>query len=112
MAPIVALGQQHEFANAVSEPVGSVLGACPEIPQHAAEFLLSRPLFAAAGSTKSRLRDPFAQDFTPVLCKYYLPKSIFSRLGCILTCSARVLQMNSELICSRSNYTSTSESIG
>jgi hypothetical protein len=58
MAAVVDFRQQHKFANAVPKPVGSVAGACPQIPQHAAEFLLLTPLFASVGSTKSRLRDP------------------------------------------------------
>jgi hypothetical protein len=77
MAPIVGFWQQHKFANAVPEPVGSVLGARPEIPQHSAEFLLSIPLFASAGSTKSRLREPFAQNVTPGLCKFLYPEASF-----------------------------------
>jgi hypothetical protein len=60
MGAIVDFWQQHEFANAVPKPVGSVAPTRKKIPQHAAEFLLSRPLFASAGSTKSRLRDPNA----------------------------------------------------
>jgi hypothetical protein len=64
MVAIVAFWEQHEFANAVPKPVGFVLGARPEIPQYAVEFLLFTPLFASAGSTKSRLHEPFAQDLS------------------------------------------------
>jgi hypothetical protein len=59
MGAVVALWQ-HEFADAVPKSVGFVAPTRPKIPQYAAEFLLSRPLFASAGSTKSRLRDPNA----------------------------------------------------
>jgi hypothetical protein len=65
---IVALWQQDEFANAVPKLVGSVAPTRPEIPQHAAEFLLSRRLFAGAGSTKSRLRD-----LNPSILHHILP---------------------------------------
>jgi hypothetical protein len=70
MGAIVALRHQNKFANAVPKPVGSDSATRPEIPQHAAEFLLSRPLFADAGSTKSRLRDPFAQECMSVFSKF------------------------------------------
>jgi hypothetical protein len=68
MATIVASRQQHEFANAVPKPVGSVAPTRKKIPQHAAEFLLSRPLFASTGSTKSRLRD-----LNPSILHHILP---------------------------------------
>jgi hypothetical protein len=49
VAAIVGFGQQNAFANAVAQPVDSVVPTRPEISQYIAEFLLSRPLFASVG---------------------------------------------------------------